>query len=130
MSSFKAGAQYGDWEGTASADDSDQTSLEDYLREKKLIGPDEFLLATSLWAGENHGSTLGRISVSAYLFKGGPSVDNVDDALGNDSCPIPVREVEISFALSEFVCLFKRFSVMLTWKGLVLEGREYDVRAD
>ena len=36
--SFKAGVQYGDFEGTAAADRADQVSLGDYLRDKGLRG--------------------------------------------------------------------------------------------
>jgi hypothetical protein len=42
-----------------------------------------------------------------------------------DGEPIPVRAVDVPLALEKFLDLFQRFSVMLTWHGLELEGREY-----
>jgi len=127
MQIFKAYAQYGDWEGTAAADDSDTTSLERYLKKKGLIESGEFLVAASLWAGENHDGKLGIVSVSAYLFKGPEDVESVKKALEAIDGPIPVREVDLPLKLEEFVCMFKRFGVMLTWHGVQLGGREYHV---
>jgi hypothetical protein len=39
--------------------------------------------------------------------------------------PIPVKRVEVELTLEEFMGLFKRFSVVLTKKGLDLDGRTY-----
>jgi hypothetical protein len=50
------------------------------------------------------------------------------DAL--DGEPIPVRAVDISLNLEEFVTLFKRFDIMFTRRGLELEGREYSIIED
>jgi hypothetical protein len=41
--------------------------------------------------------------------------------------PIPVREIRLELTLEEFFALFKRFDVMLTWDGLELEGRPFDI---
>ncbi|MHB8676713.1 MAG: hypothetical protein ACYDCE_09635 [Candidatus Acidiferrales bacterium] len=85
--------------------------------------PGEFLLATSLWVGENADD----ISVRAFLFNGHESCDSVRAALDSTTGPIPLRAVDLTLTLKEFVCLFKQFDVMLTWQDLPLEGREYDV---
>jgi len=39
--------------------------------------------------------------------------------------PIPVREITLKINDEEFSSLFKRFHVLLTWRGLELDGREY-----
>jgi hypothetical protein len=39
--------------------------------------------------------------------------------------PIPVKRVEVELTLEAFMGLFKRFSVVLTKKGLDLDGRTY-----
>jgi hypothetical protein len=125
MNFFKASVQYGDWEGTSAADDADPISLRKYLEDKNLIRADEFLIATSLWVGENHGGKLGMVNARAFLFAGRTTFDTVKDALDGHAGPIPVRVVDLELKLEEFIGLFKRFDVMLTRKGFDLEGREY-----
>jgi hypothetical protein len=78
MESFKASVQYGDWEGTAAADNADfGNSIREYLDKKQLIKPGEFLIATSLWVGENHNRKLGTILVRAFLLKGHQDFESV-----------------------------------------------------
>jgi hypothetical protein len=127
METFKAGVQYGDWEGTAAADGADATSIDTYLEEKGLIHGDEFVLAVNFLVGENHGGALGSVSVRAFVHKGPHNFDTLKPLLGEMQGPIPVREVRVDLMLAEFVGLFKRFDVMLTWNGLDLEGRQFDV---
>jgi hypothetical protein len=126
MSSFKASTQYGDWHGSAAADDTQLNSLDDYLKRKNLIEPDEYLIATEIFVGENDDSgKLGSVAARAYLFKGHRDFESVQEALAKIEGPIPVREVDIPLTLGKFVALFKRFEVTLTWRGLKLENREY-----
>jgi hypothetical protein len=130
MESFKASVQYGDWQGTAAADDAGggENSIRDYLEKKQLIKPDEFLIATSLWIGENHDGKLGHVSIRAFLLKGHRDFESVQTALADlRGEPVPVRAVEIPLTFEEFVALFKRFDVMFTRHGFKLEDREYSV---
>jgi hypothetical protein len=124
---FKASVQYGDWEGTAAADDADvgARSIERHLNEKKLLKPGEYLIATSLWVGENQNNKIDYVFVRAFLFQSDGTFASVQRALRATDGPIPVRVVKISLSLEEFVCLFKRFNVMLTGKNLSLEDREF-----
>lgn len=73
MASFKASVQYGDWEGTAAADDTDagSLSLHRYLEQKRLIKPGEFLIAASLWVGENSEARLTAFLLRLTCSKGG-----------------------------------------------------------
>ncbi|HYY73070.1 MAG TPA: hypothetical protein VE778_05705 [Candidatus Bathyarchaeia archaeon] len=130
MPTFKASVQYGDWEGTAAADNGDQKSLEQYLTDKGLIKEGEFLVAASLWVGENHDGEIGGVYVHAYIYAGGEELEKVAAAIERTTGPIPVREVDLELKLEKFVSLFKRFSVMFTWRGLSLEGREYEIVSD
>jgi hypothetical protein len=120
MESFKASVQYGDWEGTAAADDAHK-DLREYLEGKNLINPDEFILAASLYVDE------GFTNVRVFAFKGGNSFELVKDPLAAISGPIPVREVDVKLTREQFFVLFKRLDVILTKKGLELEGREFSV---
>lgn len=126
MTDFKASVQYGDWKGTAAADNADQGwSLDEYLEKKGLKQANEFLIATSLWVGENHVGKLGSLQVRALLYAGHVTFDTVKVALAADSGSIPVRIVDIELNLEQYIGLFKRFDVMLTRRGLGLEGRDY-----
>lgn len=120
METFNASAQYNDWKGTAAAaDDADSLALQKHLESKGLIQPGEFLIATSLWVGE------GSVFAHVYLFKGSESAKDTKKALASLNGAIPVREITLPLKLAEFLGLFKRFNVMLTWNGLNLSGREY-----
>ena len=125
---LKAGVQYGDWHGTAAADDSDPmaVSVDRYLEKKKLIKPGEYLLAVQLSTHSDHNKPDDEPYIRAYMFDaaGGDEAKAKLDELEADGKPIPVREVEINVPLGEFVSWFKRFSVVFTARNLPLEGRE------
>jgi hypothetical protein len=121
MESFKASTQYGDWEGTAAADNSDRVGVHEYLGEKVLLYPNGFLLAVSFYAGESY------MHVRAFALQGADKFESVQAVLSTISGPIPVREINIELTSEEFLNLFKRFHVMLTWHGLGLEGRDYSL---
>jgi len=118
---FEASTQYGDWKGTVAADVMQRSSLHEWLADKGLIKPDEFLIAATLYSEHNY------TSVRAFVFQNGQNFELVKDALATIEGPIPVREVDVKLTTEEFLGLFKRFHVMLTWRGLQLEGREYVV---
>ena len=130
METFKASVQYGDWHGTAAADNLDPmgTSVHDYLEKKGLKKEGEFLLSVKLWVGENSGNKISNVFVHAYLLEGHQNYESAKktlDELEARGEPIPVREVELELTLEQFVAMFKRFAVTLTWRDLPLEGREY-----
>lgn len=121
MEHFKASTQYGDWEGTSAADEQ-PTSIRDYLKKNGLMKKNEFLLAVTLYVGEHaYDSPFVRV----FLFEEGGKYESVKDALVAIKGPIPVRSVELKLTTEEFLELFKRFDVMLTWQGLELEGRDF-----
>ena len=123
MESFKASTQYGDWQGTASADDVDvhKKSVERYLKDNGLIKPHEFLVAASFYTGEDD-----FVSIKGLIFENGNNFESVKAAIDATKGPLSVRRVRIELTAKEFLDLFKRFHVMLTWHGLELDGRGYD----
>ena len=126
MASFKARTQYGDWEGTASADNLIEHDLWGYLTDKELISEGEFLIGVSLFtAPADPINTEGFVSVSAFVTDG-KKFEEVQAALSGNSGPVKVREISLDLNMADFLRLFKRFAVVLTWHGLDLEGREYD----
>ena len=133
MASFKASVQYGDWHGTAAADDIDigNVSVERYLRERGLMNEGEFLLAIELFVGEtNRNDDLPEPFIRAFVFEDADKYEDVKERLEELEArdePIPVREIRIEMSLAAFVGMFKRFAVTLTWQDLPLTDREYRV---
>ena len=124
---FSASTQYGDWKGTVSADNVDNHIENIYeILEKKSdfeISKDA-LLGIQFYSGEYHGGEPLKPRISAVVMP----ASNFDDAaekLQNNPDPIPSRVIELELDHSEFLCLFKRFSITLTKKGLDLQDREY-----
>lgn len=124
MAEFKASVQYGDWEGTAAADGADNKTLEQYLSQQNLIHDGEFLIATHLFVGENHHGKIEHVFIEVYLYEG-ERFEEARNSLANTTGPIPVRVVRLDLSLEEYIGLFKRFAVTLTWRDLGLEGREF-----
>ena len=121
--SFKAGVQYGDFEGSAAADRADKNDLGDYLRSNGLMQDGEFLVAVELWVGESHGGKVAQPSISALVVDA-PDYDGaVRDVLNTD--PVPVRKIDLPISLDQFLSLFKRFAVTLTIRGGDLSSKDY-----
>ena len=127
MDTFKAHVQYGDWEGTAAADASDRLAIQEYLINEGLLRNNEFLLAVNLWVGESHHGKIGHVSIRAFIYEGEDNVDNLKPILDQLKTSIPVREVKASLTIEEFIGLYKRFDVLLTWHGLNLRDRVFSV---
>lgn len=122
---FRASVQYGDWEGTAAADDADQRTFGRLLEERGLFDPTrEMLIGVELWIGENHGGKVEKPYLHA-VFVEGDRFDNVAPRLKAERDPIKVRRIDVGLTLEEFIGLFKRFSVVITRRGMDLTDREY-----
>jgi hypothetical protein len=61
--------------------------------------------------------------VRAYIATG-EGYDNIADWIRRTPDPLPLRQIEVELTHEQFVSLFKRFSVLLTRRGLNLSGRE------
>jgi len=121
MEVFQAGTQYGDWKGTAAADGEHAISFEQYLESKGLTREGEFLIAVSFYSEHEF------VYVRAFFYEGPQALEEVRKKLSKVKDPIPVRAVEVPLTVAEFFSKFKRFNVVLTWRGLqeTIEGREY-----
>jgi len=128
LGKFRAGVQYGDWKGTAAADNVDYGhGLQKYLEDKKLITDEEYLVAASMWVGENPGGgEIDQVYVHAYIYAGDDKLETVAAAIENQA-EIPVREVDLALKIEDFIAMFKRFEVVLTWSSLDIGDREYRV---
>lgn len=113
MTTFIAGTQYGDYQGTIAADNADLSTLLFALRNKLSISEDQNIVGYQFNA-----SYIGR----------SPEIDSIDVELfiNNDSnlkdqiksgAPIQVKKIKGSLSVNEFFSLFKRFEICLSTKG-------------
>ena len=121
METFKASTQYGDWEGTASADEQ-QNSIRELLKDKGIMKDHEFLIAATLYVSEG---SYNEPFIRVFLYTKRSDFESVKHAIAATKGPIPVRSAEVPLTVEEFLNLFKRFDVTLTWHGLDLNGRDF-----
>jgi hypothetical protein len=128
---FKAGVQYGDWEGTAAADDAYQTTLHNLLRERGLLGENDILIGIEAYIGENHHGKVEAPLISALIFRSNSPSHDIAIAQVKRADPVPVRRVMLpGLSLEEFKGLFKNFNIALSLKGFKFTNREYEVVED
>lgn len=127
MNTIKASVQYGDWEGTAAADESDGVKMRDLLEKSLPLKGDEFVVSIELFVGESHRGKVAKPYISALVFHKA-DFDTAAAALKTTPDPLRLRKVRVDISLDEFLGLFKRFAVTLSRRGLVLIGREYEER--
>lgn len=126
---FKASTKYGDFKGTASADEADSSYLRDWIKNKGLSQQGEFLVGIECVIGENPpGKHEDPIYVS-FLFVDMHDFESARDLINNSEGPIPVRKVSLSIPIGEFLGLFKRFEVSISPQGM-LDGHEYQFFAE
>lgn len=121
---LRATVQYGDWKGTASADNSDsmhKANAESYLKAEKKIQADELLVGVEVWVGENHGKHKDPVSVT-FLIASPRNFEAVEKQAKSGA--LKVRKVRVQMKAIEFFGLFKRFSIALSNHG-ILHEREY-----
>ena len=120
---FKAGVQYGDWKGTAAADNADFSAMSKYLQQAGLLGTSEFLVGFEVYVGETRGTEPPFFSSRAFIIQSG-DFETAKEAVDSQN-PLPVEAKDLDLKLADFFKLFKRFNLVLTHRGLDLENREY-----
>ncbi|MGN7825990.1 hypothetical protein ACTJJ8_04525 [Agrobacterium radiobacter] len=121
MQDFKASTQYGDWQGTAQADDGSQVYFQNFLREKGVIDENSYAVGIRFFNGE----TFDKPWIKAVVADGA-GYDDVNAQITSTGT-LRFKEVDINLTLQEFFELFKRFSIILTSRDLGLAEREYEV---
>ena len=128
MTTFGASVQYNDWKGTAAADSADMNDISKLLKKRGELSDGEFLVGLELWLGEMHGDEIKPPFVKAYVSDG-QNYEAVERKLSETSDPLTMKQVELDdLSMDEFLLLFKRFAISLSWKGLDLTGREISAR--
>lgn len=124
MGRFTAHVQYDDWTGTAAADAADVRDIRKFARENGLLADDEFLVGFEFYSGGQ--TAAGSAYFSARIFV--IPASNFEEATAEISTkqPLPVQVRELNLSIDQFFGLFKRFDVVLTQKGLSLDGQEFE----
>jgi hypothetical protein len=128
MTRFQAGTQYGDWKGTAVADQfGDVTDKFDELFEAtgKVDKENELLIGFEFYAGEGH------FYLAGYYHPKSNSnilgwIPSLNDDFNSNAEPIQVRKIEVGLTLEQFFKYFKRFNVVMVLDGLDIIGRDYE----
>ena len=122
---LQAQVQYGDWSGTAKADDID-VNLDDIrkvLKKRGKLEDNDFLIAFRVFHGEN----LKEHKLTPFYLRG-YVVEATNHAAAkahvDGSNPIECREIQVQLSVEEFFAMFKRFSLAMQWQGLDVVGRE------
>ena len=125
MDIFRASVQYGDWKGTAAADNAEFDAFYKLLLGKGLISETDFLVGIHVYIGENRMGQVRPPYVTAFLLEGVDNYESAEAALRSMSDPLDLKRVRIeNIALNDFLGLFKRFSIAISARGLDITGRE------
>jgi hypothetical protein len=127
MTRFAAGTQYGDWKGTAAADEfgADSSFKELFKATGKVDTENEILIGFEFYAGEGH------FYLAGYFHPKSNSnilgwIPSLNDDFNGKTEPIQVRKIEVKLTLVQFFKYFKRFNVVLVQHGLDICGRDYE----
>jgi hypothetical protein len=127
---FQARTQYGDWKGTAAADEfgGGADALSELFEATGKVDPDnEVMVGLEFYCGE------GFFQCNGY-FHPAPDEDGSGyypslkaKFLRDQINPIRVKKVSVDVSLEEFFNLFKRFNVVLVAGAIGIIGREFEV---
>lgn len=114
---ISASTQYGDWRGSARADDHDHSTLTDYVRARGWMAPDDVIVAWEIYSGEiTRQKSAGQLSVTVHFAH----ASDVGDARKSGE-QLLVKSIYFDMSLVDFFETFKRFSVAASRHG------EFDV---
>jgi hypothetical protein len=125
MPFLKASVQYGDFEGTVSADDAMPKGIREYLKENGLIAENEFLVSVEFYFLEHPGGNRTEVHLVILLLQDIHNFEEAQHAIRAAGGPIKLKEKNIDLSINEFIGLFKRFSVVLSPRNLDIIGIEY-----
>jgi hypothetical protein len=127
MRALTASARYNDWDGTVAADNVEK-GLIHFLETKGLLDrKSEFVVGVELSVPETSTGKGDAVSMKALVVCTA-SYDDAARRIEDRSNPLPLKNVELDVSLDEFLKLFRRFNLVLTRRGLKLNGREIESR--
>jgi hypothetical protein len=124
---FRAGTQYGDWKGTAAADEPGVDNAFDELFEATgEVEPDKEIMI-----GFEFSNLEGSFYLTGYFHRK-PAENKsgwyptLNEQFQRENGPIKVKTVRVEITLEEFFKHFKRFNVVMVDKALDIVGRDYE----
>lgn len=123
MEIFKASVKYNHLKGSAAADRADMTDAEKWLKDNGHINDDHVVVGISMWTGENRGTHRDPVSVT-FLVTGLNGYTSIPEMLQSSGEPIKVKEICLDMNIADFLALFKRLDITLSYGGLI-EGKSY-----
>lgn len=128
MSSFEASTQYGDWKGTAAADEfgAERSFEELFEATGKVDKENEILIAFEFYAGEGTFMLFGYFHPKSETTALG-WIPSLNEDFKRKPGSIPVRKVEVEISLDKFFEYFKRFNVVMIHRGLDISGRDFEI---
>jgi hypothetical protein len=133
METFEAQTQYGDWKGTASADeygDGDVSFEQVFEVTGKVNKETEILIGFEFSAGEDSFFLYGYYHPKSLSPDIEGTIPALDRQFKRDSKPIQVKRVTVELTQQEFFKRLKRFRVVLVDSGLKIVGREYEITSE
>ena len=139
---FEATVHYNDMVGSVSADNSDKTSITQWLCERDLIkSGQEQVIGIQLHPDEINGEELvNPVNVTILLIPLG-NIGAVKANINSGKVPLQLRRIDTRMALPEFFSLFKQINLTISlnqcknntqgsgFKG-ILEGVKYQYEMD
>lgn len=117
-SKFTASVQYNDFKGESAADTADLEDASKWLEENGHLTDGEILVGIELFAGENHGEHQDPVYINFFLATSG-DFDTVREMIDSNKEAVNVKKVSVEMPISDFLGLFKRFSIVLSRDGLL-----------
>ncbi len=128
--SLKASVQYGDYNGTAAADEHDRNSLKDLAAKHGIDSERYWIFGIEVSIGETRGDTLGPafvylLAIDSQAVKA-YGVGAVQEYVNQNAGVLPYVKLKIEADLEDVLLRFKRFNVVLNNSHLE-NVREYDL---
>jgi len=125
---FQAGTQYGDWKGTAAADEPGaDNAFDELFKATGEVEPDKEIII-----GFEFYNIEGTIYLAGYFHRK-PAENKsgwyptLNEEFQSQTGPIKVKKVRVEITLEQFFRYFKRFNVVLVNNALDITGREYEI---
>ncbi|WP_323944287.1 hypothetical protein [Aeromonas hydrophila] len=122
MRTFKASVKYNHLKGSAAADRADMTDVGKFLKDNGYIN-DEHVVGISMWSGENLGTYRDPVQIT-FLVTELNGYKSITEMLQSSGEPIKLKEICLDMNIADFLALFKRLDITLSYGGLI-EGKSY-----
>jgi hypothetical protein len=126
---FSKPLPYRDWKGLVTAENAKLHDLQSWLKQRRLIGSEEIALGIELDVRADASVDDGYIrNIRAYVVSHAGQ-ESVQQTLDGRQGPLRVRVIDLSLSEREFLSLFNRLSLRMSFHGM-LNGVECETFTD